>query len=54
MAEPEELPASANPLSFIFGGNTGTPTYAELQRRRAIATALAAGACRRPRRSGKE
>ena len=44
MAEPDEVPASSVPLSFIFGGNTGTPTYAELQRRRAIAV----GACWSP------
>jgi len=53
MAEPEELPASANPLSFIFGGNTGTPTYAELQRRRAIATALASRRMPAPKTVGE-
>jgi len=53
MAEPDELPASANPLSFIFGGNTGTPTYAELQRRRAIATALASRRMPAPKTVGE-
>jgi hypothetical protein len=53
MAEPEELPASANPLSFIFGGTTGVPTYAELQRRRAIAQALASRRMPAPKTVGE-
>jgi hypothetical protein len=44
---PDLLPAQSgildpnNPLAFAFGGNTGTPSYQELLRRRAIATAIA-------------